>query len=435
MCVRSASRARAQSLLAVGFDNGAVMLQIGTALNAATLQYQHCGGTLCLTFSEGEEILLLSGGADGLLHFTQVGMSNHCELALQSTLGSTAGTKGVLVELIVADASHWAAPVGRFISVGKLPGFGGNSNPSEPAYLGPLTHVVDAVQLLPTPSELSKCIKSSGSGSKPAGGLLAAASFGGVSLWTLEPHTRAPTLPAARRGEDADLACDGWARSLLASPDGGWLASWVTVAGDAPTKLWLWRMADGADFECGGFGAPITALAWSEDSSALAACTGEEALVWSFCRQAKDAEDGPRGSASGTALRVGPGGQVPRRCKSGVRSRLVSAAFDSSGARLACGAADGTLLLFSTAGERHEVVRSWQPADTIAPCDPPIVAGSAEHLDLAWDDGGRVLVSATCGGTSVLSWDLAEEDAAARQEVERRERKSVGQAPKRVRAL
>ena len=426
------------------------MLQMGTAADAVTLQHKHCGGTLSLAFSDGEEIILLSGGADGLLRFTSVdARKNSSAIALQTTLGGTAGTKGVLVELVVADACHWVAPVGRFIAVGSLPRAEGRSDPGAPAYLGPLKHVVDAVQLLPTPKALvSNSAGSSGVGrnsnssgsdccSKPPGGLLAAASFGGVSLWTLEPHTRAPALPAGRRGEEADLACDGWARSLLASPDGAWLASWVTVAGDAPTKLWLWRVADGADFECGGLRAPITALAWSADSSALAACSGEEALVWSFRSQAATvATDGVQAKDGPGLLRSGPGGQAPRRCKSGVHthSRLVSAAFDASGARLACGAADGTLILFSTAGVRHELVRSWQPADALAQCEPPMVAGAAEHL--VWEEGGRVLLSAACGGTSVLSWDLAdEEDAKARQEMERAERDAGQASAKRVRAV
>ena len=91
------------------------MLQMGTAADAVTLQHKHCGGTLSLAFSDGEEIILLSGGADGLLRFTSVdARKNSSAIALQTTLGGTAGTKGVLVELVVADACHWVAPVGRF---------------------------------------------------------------------------------------------------------------------------------------------------------------------------------------------------------------------------------------------------------------------------------------------------------------------------------
>ena len=123
------------------------------------------------------------------------------------------------------------------------------------ARLGLLDHAVDALQLV-----------------APAG-TVAAATFGGVSLWArggggggagaasggegeYVPEHASEYVPlpprdlaAARGGAAASLQCDGWARSLVASPDGAWLAAWVVVAGldaTASSKLWLWRCADGS---------------------------------------------------------------------------------------------------------------------------------------------------------------------------------------------
>ena len=369
-CLACDSRNPASTTIAIGFDDGEVHLQtLLHGVAASKLLYRHGGAVLCCAFSTSSELpVLVTGGADG-----QIVCSNGVDFfktKLIAQAGATAGAAGVLIESVTANAEYWAAPVGRFVAVGKLPSImakGGagaglasrSLRPSsEPAYLGPLVHVVDAVQLLDgAGSSLEASPRS----------LLAACSFGGLRLWNSaqapscdglssaapvdkpDAPTRrllpppsfalAPSPVAARGGPDGtQLACDGWARSLAASPDGAWLASWVVVAGDAPTRLWLWRTADGADFECCGYDSSITALAWSGDSHALATCSGGECLVWRFPPSPpphrgaipldSTAADEPcaaeaAGAASAAAsaaaprtsqpLRRGPAGSSPRR--------------------------------------------------------------------------------------------------------------------------
>ena len=431
------------NLLAFGCENGVVQLcrlSPDGVPSAATVLYRHSGSVLCGTFSAGSMPWLITGGADGHVHCAltcaKTEQTSRTKIIQQS--GSTAGSAGVLVESVAANQKHWAAPVGRFIAVGALPSHdaNGSSNekPSEPAYFGPLTHVIDALQLV----------------SHPDGDLLAAATFGGVSLWLSSTLRDRPTdvadgigcgssrssqnifergaaLPAARRGTDGtDLACDGWARSLVASCDGHWLASWVMLAGEAPTKLWLWRVADGADFECGGYRAPITDLTWSPDSSKLASCSGDEVLVWSFPQ--------PSADACTHFLRAGPAGRAPDRCKGSDGDRIISAAFNACGALLACGTTDGHVLLFSlkaicgTASKRGTMLKPmlrWA-----AHSDPNAQLASAlssrapiEHV--AWFEGPPLLVATACEKSSLVGWRVSEDEVLMEQ-LEGRERDNIG---------
>ena len=169
--------------IAIGFDDGEVHSQaLSHAEATPALLYRHGGAVLCCAFSTGNASpVLVTGGADGhVMCSTQTSVGTQVfRTRLDARDGSTAGSVGVLVESVAANAEHWAAPVGRFVAVGKLPSVAAMAAadafprpPSDPAYLGPMTHVVDAVQLLevqlPTVGVRS---------------LLAACSFGGIRLW------------------------------------------------------------------------------------------------------------------------------------------------------------------------------------------------------------------------------------------------------------
>lgn len=320
----------------------------------------HRGDVLCAALSIGGDVpCLVTGGSDGWVRFilpADVSLRKRVGgVRLGMLVGATSGTEGMLVESVVADAKRWAAPVGRYVVVGALPCAAGSSDVNG-VCLGPSTHVVDAVQLCGHVGSLQ--------GAEHA---IAAASFGGVSLWvprgaagganaaldferaTRMPEDAPPLLAAAKCSVDADLTCEGWARSLAVSPDGAWLAAWVTIAAESPTKLWLWRLTDGADFECGGFQSPsgISALTWRLDSSALASCSGTSVLVWLF-PPPPDRVQSP-GNAIARVLRSGPAGRPPLvlTAAGGACGRFLSAAFDPDGKRLACGTSAGSVHIFA----------------------------------------------------------------------------------------
>ena len=406
--------------VAVGYDSGAVELEIfgdGEA-SATKLPEHHRGGVLCCAFSSGEPSYLLTGGADGCVRLVSCACGPnfariHAGVSLEAREGAIAGAHGLLVESIAANAACWAAPVGKCVAVGGLPQSDEEAAFPGVQYLGPLLHVVDAVQLCPHVGSL---------GDRDGGhaAAVAAASFGGVSLWSSQSaegneltfERLSAALPASRGGTAADLACDGWARSLVASPDGAWLASWVVLAGETPTKLWLWRVGDGADFECSGFApSAITSLAWRDDSHALASCCGGVALVWAFSASPRPLAGGAGGGGGGGVLRGGPAGRPPARCVGADGTRLISAAFSPGGTTLACGASDGSVHLFD-----FDEPRAAAPVSMLTASAPrveqhaalrwgcaPARGAHVEHLLWA---GERVLVAAGYTSEGIAAWDV-----------------------------
>lgn len=253
-------------LIAIGFEDGDVV--VTSSAEASSLRQHHRAAVLSAAFSTHRHSpYLITGGADGCVCLCNDGCVERVELPHRSLSGATAGSAGFLIESIAADSHHWVAAVGKYIVLGSL------QYPQALQYLSPLVHAIDAVQLCPFPRALDA--PNNARNEKHLGSMVAAAAFGGVSLWgpttpSMEEQddTRAAPppppscerirakLPAARTcssgsggsgsgGSSGDLGCDGWARSLVASPDGAWLAAWVMIAGDEPTKLWLWRTSDG----------------------------------------------------------------------------------------------------------------------------------------------------------------------------------------------
>jgi len=111
---------------------------------------------------------------------------------------------------------------------------------------------------------------------------------------------------------------------MCASPNGAWLASQVAASGKQHPALWLWRVSDGADFECSGLTAPISAMSWSSASDLLAICSGRSLSVWRF----------------GFG---GPGGSPPITLQMAAGLTLRAIAFRPSDEGLVCSTADGQI--------------------------------------------------------------------------------------------
>ncbi len=95
---------------------------------------------------------------------------------------------------------------------------------------------------------------------------LAAASYGGVKLWSL----------IAGELERA-LVWKGSMISLSWSPDGAYIA-----CGCQDQSVHFWRLASGADSEMSGYAAKPKAIAWCWDSSLLATSGDATATLWDF---------------------------------------------------------------------------------------------------------------------------------------------------------
>ena len=314
----------------------------------------HAGGTLALSFAVVDmTMLLVSAGADGRACIWSDGLRRLCAHELPRT-GATSGPHGVLLEALAADGHVWVTAVARSGVVGSL-----HDKDQAPTILEPLAHAVDAVQLLPD-------------------GTIALASYGGVTLFCREqpnvhPHKycylRSDPLPAVPSCLSMPtLPFNGWARSPSSSPDGAWLAGHVAAAGRQKPSLWLWRTRDGADFECAGLSAPISAMCWSSGADLLATCAGRALSVWRFDRG-------------------GPAGSPPLRLLLEEGVVLRSAAFSTSGESLACGTNDGQVLCIAVRQTEQsgrmtassiEVVKQWRPGWKAA-----AAAATSWHLSMA----------------------------------------------------
>mmetsp|Transcript_59628 Transcript_59628/g.132779 ORF Transcript_59628/g.132779 Transcript_59628/m.132779 type:complete len:266 (+) Transcript_59628:170-967(+) len=239
--------------VAVGYSSGCLTLFIwspissigGDSARPPVAEFAcdaHAGGTLgvVLTHSTQRQLIISSGG-DGWVRVwgTELGVP----LFAHAVIGAdaTRGPYGMLLELLVADPLVWATAAGRSVVVGQLHMPGQDMPGKGTLTMEPLPHAIDDLQLLPN-------------------GTIAVASFGGVTLFhrtasdtkhsTVRTPTQSctipngyPTLPTMHyirvagsertRRDDigASLPFNGWVRSLLASPNGKWLAAHVSAAG------------------------------------------------------------------------------------------------------------------------------------------------------------------------------------------------------------
>lgn len=108
----------------------------------------------------------------------------------------------------------------------------------------------------------------------PDGSRLAAAHYGGVSIWTLaKPEDRPRVLP--------------WKGSHLRlsyAPNAKFLAT--TTQENA---IHVWRLANGQDMQMAGYPAKIKSLGWTHDAQMLVSAGADSFVCWPF------AGDGPEG--------------------------------------------------------------------------------------------------------------------------------------------
>ena len=144
----------------------------------------------------------------------------------------------------------------------------------------------------------------------PKGLRLAAAHYGGVTIWW-----------AAADSPPTRLEWKGSHTGLAVSPDGRFLIT--TMQENA---LHGWRLADGKDLRMTGYPGKIRSLSWSAKGRYLATSGAEAVVLWPF-----QGKDGPMGKS---------GQQI------GARPQLVTAVACHPGMDVvAAGYADGTVLL------------------------------------------------------------------------------------------
>ncbi len=157
--------------------------------------------------------------------------------------------------------------------------------------------------------------------------------------------------------------------SLALSPDAA-----VVACGSQDNSVHFWRRATGEDSEMHGYPGKPSALAFDEKGTLLATSGSEDVTVWSF------EGDGPEGTSPGVLqLHVRP---------------VTSLTFAGRGRRLASGARDGSVVVWSLRGNAEGV-----------PVGAALVGGNENMPDvvsgLAWrpDDRGLAALDASGGVT------------------------------------
>jgi len=185
----------------------------------------------------------------------------------------------------------------------------------------------------------------------PKGYQVAAARYGGVSLWF-------PRLDAAPK----ELAWKGSHIDVTFAPDGRFVVT--TMQENA---LHGWRVADGAHMRMSGYPGKVRSVDWTNDGKSLATAGADAAILWPF--QAKD----------------GPMGKSPKEL--GIRPARVSrVACHPRAAVVALGYEDGCVLMVRIS-DGAEIL--WRNPDE----GGPVTA-------LAWDRAGARLAFGTEEGAA-----------------------------------
>ncbi len=159
----------------------------------------------------------------------------------------------------------------------------------------------------------------------PHDGRIAAAYFGGVSLWPKEEFSTPLVLPYGNT-----------IHALTWSPDGRWL-----VAGCQDNAVHLWAPAEDLELHMSGYETKLKELSFSRDSKWLATGGGRDACVWD-CTGA------------------GPEGREPLLLPHS--ARVIAVAFQNQHGLLATGAADGEFCLWSPSRKNPLIAEVKMPA-------------------------------------------------------------------------
>ena len=207
----------------------------------------------------------------------------------------------------------------------------------------------------------------------------------GQELWRSEDHPSTVSTLAWAGSTELATACYGrvsffkadsgeftqkleWKGSLVSmvlSSDGN-----VVACGSQDNSVHFWRRSSGEDSEMQGYPGKPAALAFDDSGTLLATGGGESVTVWSF-----DGE-GPEGTRPGVhKLHVQP---------------ITKLSFSPRSRRLASGARDGAVVVWSLARDGHGSVSGVAVVDDV-------IAG------IAWRPDGRGL-AAMDGSGGVTVW-------------------------------
>lgn len=190
----------------------------------------------------------------------------------------------------------------------------------------------------------------------PKGRRLAAASYGGVSLWWAKIADQKPSV----------LKWPGGHGALAWSPDGKFLVSSLQE-----NQLHGWRLSDSKDMRMGGYPAKVKSLAFTENGAILATSGAGGAVVWPFT--------GPTGPMGKEAVEIG-------LSPSGAKTTCVAATPVLS--VMAAGFDDGTLWAANLKSGKLEKLKSDK--------GPPITAVAVAA------DAGAVAFGDEAGGAWVM---------------------------------
>jgi WD40 repeat protein len=192
----------------------------------------------------------------------------------------------------------------------------------------------------------------------PKGYRLVLSHYNGASLWF--PNTSTEPEPLVWKGSHIDATV---------SPDGRFV-----VTSMQENALHGWRIVDKAHMRMTGYPAKTRSMGWSHDGNWLATSGAEAAIIWPFA-----GKDGPMGKA-------------PREC--GVRpARVSQVAFHPAALVLAIGYEDGFVMLVRLTDASEILVRA-----------PKVVDNAKAISALAWDTTGkRLAIGAADGFAGVLT--------------------------------
>ncbi|MEO7413396.1 MAG: WD40 repeat domain-containing protein [Opitutaceae bacterium] len=271
--------------------------------------------------------LLATGGQDGAVKLWDATAGQHIATA---TLGT-------------AWVEHLAWKLGRVISDAPFSGTDTERNPSylfaagEKSLNAMRTDGAVAHAFKPAPKAISAIA------AQPAGGCVAVAYFGGVSLWDADDFVVQKQFPYGNG-----------IHALVWSPDSKWL-----VSGNQDPSVHLWKPEEDIELHMSGYETKVKHLSFDHTSRWLATGGGRDACIW---------------DCSG----AGPEGRDPAMLPH--EAPVCAVAFQNAHGLLATASADGVVRVWSP--ERKQPLR--------ATVKMPVAA-----TKLAWSPDDRLLAIGT----------------------------------------
>ena len=233
--------APAPTQLAAASAAGAVSLFAGADGARLHTLPGHETGTNCLAWGPGTQPLLATGGQDGAVKLWDAAAGQHTATA---KIGSAWVEHLAWVATSAATGTASAAPVlaaaaGRTLALVRPD--------------GSLAHAFK-----PSPKTLTALA------AHPAGGAVAAACYGSVTLWDTDDFVAQKELPYANG-----------IHALVWSPDQRWL-----VSGNQDPSVHLWIPEQDIELHMSGYEGKVKFLSFDHTSRWLATSGGREACIW-----------------------------------------------------------------------------------------------------------------------------------------------------------